>query len=168
MMSKILLHTSWGNGLLPNGTETILHDMQWLYSVAHCNYWPLFCPPQFFTTLISHGISVYYDDVIKWIHFSALLALCAGNSPVIGEFPSQKPVTRSFDVFFDLSLNKRLSKQSCGWWFEMPSVSFWRHCNVIPVWSNVNFIIKATLFLGNLATENTSLRCGYVCQRILP
>ena len=34
--------------------------------------------------------------------FSALLALCAGNSPVTGEFPSQRPVTRSFDVFFDL------------------------------------------------------------------
>ena len=34
--------------------------------------------------------------------FSALLALCAGNSPVTGEFPSQWPVTRSFDVFFDL------------------------------------------------------------------
>ena len=44
--------------------------------------------------------------------FSGLLALCAENSPVTGEFPSQKPVTRSFDVFFDLRLNKRLSKQS--------------------------------------------------------
>ena len=40
----------------------------------------------------------------------AQLAICAGNSPVIGEFPAQKPVTRSFDVFFDLGLNKRLSK----------------------------------------------------------
>ena len=43
--------------------------------------------------------------------FSALLALCAGNSPVIGEFPAQRPVTRSFDVFFDLRQNKRLSEQ---------------------------------------------------------
>ena len=40
--------------------------------------------------------------------FSALLAICAGNSPVTGEFPTQRPVTRSFDVFFDLRLNKRL------------------------------------------------------------
>ena len=55
--------------------------------------------------------------------------LCAGNSPVTGEFPSQRPVTRSFDVFFDLRLNKRLSKQSWGWWFETPSRSLWRHCN---------------------------------------
>ena len=61
--------------------------------------------------------------------FSASLALCAGNSPVPGEFPSQRPVTRSFDVFFDLCLNKRLSKQSWGWWFEMPSRSLWCHCN---------------------------------------
>ena len=61
--------------------------------------------------------------------FSALLALCAGNSPVTGEFPSQRPVTRSFDVCFDLRTNKRLSKHSWGWWFETPSWSLWRHCN---------------------------------------
>ena len=62
--------------------------------------------------------------------FSALLAICAGNSPVPGEFPTQWPVTRSFDVFFDLSLNKRLSKQWWGWWFETQSCPLWRHCNV--------------------------------------
>ena len=59
-----------------------------------------------------------------WRHkmepFSPLLALCAGNSPFIGEFPSQRPETRSFDVFVDLCLTKRWSKQSWGWWFEMP------------------------------------------------
>ena len=72
--------------------------------------------------------------IVPWLRhqmetFSALLALCAGNSPVTGEFPSQRPVTRSFDVFFDLRLNKRLSKQSWGWWFETPSRPLWRHCN---------------------------------------
>ena len=61
---------------------------------------------------------------------SALLALCAGNWSVPGEFPSQRPVTRSFDVFFDLRLNKRLSKQSRGWWFETPSRSLWRRCYI--------------------------------------
>ena len=45
---------------------------------------------------------------------SALLDLCAGNPSVTGEFPSQRPVTRRFGVFFDLRLNKRLSKQSLG------------------------------------------------------
>ena len=66
--------------------------------------------------------------------FSALLAFCAGNSPVTGELPAQRPVTQSFDVFFDLRLNKRLNKQSWGWWSETPSSSLWRHCNVL-VWS---------------------------------
>ena len=63
--------------------------------------------------------------------FSALLAICAGNSPVSGEFPAQRLVTRSFDVFFDLRLNKPLSRQWWGWWFEMLSRLLWRHCNVL-------------------------------------
>ena len=49
-----------------------------------------------------------------------------------GEFPAQRPVTRSFDVFFDLRrLNKRLRKQPWGWWFETLSWSLWRQCNPI-------------------------------------
>ena len=60
----------------------------------------------------------------------ALLGICAGYSPVTGEFPSQRPVTRSLDVFFYLRLNKHLSKESWGWWFETPSPSLWRHRNV--------------------------------------
>ena len=60
--------------------------------------------------------------------FSALLALCAGNSSVTVEFPPQRPVTQSFDVFFDLRLNKRLSKQSWRRWFDTLSRSLWRHC----------------------------------------
>ena len=47
-----------------------------------------------------------------------------------GEFPTQRPVTRSFDVFFDLRLNKWLSKQPWGWWFETPLWSLWRQCYV--------------------------------------
>ena len=46
-----------------------------------------------------------------------------------GEFPTQRPVTRSFDVSFDLRLNKRSSKQPWGWWFDTPSWSSWRQCN---------------------------------------
>ena len=72
----------------------------------------------------------------RWCHemetFSALLAICAGNSPVPGEFPTQRPVTQSFDVFFDLRPNKRLSKEWWGWWFETPSCPLWCHCNDIP------------------------------------
>ena len=61
--------------------------------------------------------------------FSALLAVCAGKSPVTGGFPSQRPVTRSFDIFFDLLMNKRLSKKPKRRWFETPSRPLWRHCN---------------------------------------
>ena len=47
--------------------------------------------------------------------FPALLAICAGNSPVTGEFAAQRPVARTFDVIFDLGQYKRLSKHSRGW-----------------------------------------------------
>ena len=55
-----------------------------------------------------------HDDVIKWKHFLRHWPFVRGP----GELPAQRPVTRSFDVFFDLRLNKRLSKQPWGWWFE--------------------------------------------------
>ena len=72
-----------------------------------------------------------------WRHqmetFSALLAICEGNSPVPGEFPTQRPVTRSFDVFFDLRLHKRLCKQWWCWWFETLSRPLWRLRNEIAL-----------------------------------
>ena len=79
-----------------------------------------------------------------WRHqmetFSMLLAFCAGNSPVTGELPTQRPVMRSFDAFFHLRLNKWLSKKSWGWWFKMALCSLWRHCNVkgfSAIWSSI-------------------------------
>ena len=48
-----------------------------------------------------------------------------------GEFPAQRPVTQSFDVFFDLHVNKWLSKQPQGWWLETPLWSLWRHRNAM-------------------------------------
>ena len=76
--------------------------------------------------------------VAWWRHhmeaFSVLLVVCAGNSPVTGEFPSQRPVTRILDVFFDLCQKKLSSKQPRHWWFETPSRSLWRHCNVALVY----------------------------------
>ena len=85
----------------------------------------------------------------SWRHqmetFSALLTFCAGNSLVTGEFPTQRPVTRSFDVFFDPRLNKQLNKQSRGWWFETPSRSLWRQ-------RNANGFCQGDLFLRVLYT----------------
>ena len=68
----------------------------------------------------------HHDDVIKWKLFPRYRPFVRGFT---GEFPSQRPVTQSFDVIFDLRLNKRLSKQSRGWCFETPSCTSWRHCN---------------------------------------
>ena len=71
----------------------------------------------------------YHDDVMNWKHFPRYWPFVRGihrspmNSP-------QRPVTRNFDVFFDLRLNKRLSKQWWGWWFKTLSRPLWRHRNV--------------------------------------
>ena len=64
-----------------------------------------------------------------------------------GEFPTQRPVTRSFDVFFDMLPNKRFSQQSWGWWFETPSLSLWRHRNdSAPMeYAPVLFVLFATV-----------------------
>ena len=115
-------------------------------------------PGDICTLLTFYCVLLWFDAVWFqpqppwWRHqmetFSALLAICAGNSPVSGDFPAQRPVTRSFDVFFDLRLNKRLSKQWWGWWFETPSCSLWRHCNV-----RSNFIIDC------LSTSAKLQRC---------
>ena len=64
----------------------------------------------------------------------ALLALCAGNSPVTSEFPSQRSVMQSFDVFFDLRLNKRFDKQSWGWWFETHQVYYDITVMIFMIW----------------------------------
>ena len=86
--------------------------------------------------------------------FSALLDLCAGKSPVTGEFPAQRPVTRSFGVFFDLRLNNRLSKQSWGWWFETPSCPLWRH-------RNAKIIKKMNITYGH--NTHAWCVCAYAC-----
>ena len=69
----------------------------------------------------------FHDDVIKWKHFPRYWSF------VRGIHRSQRPVTQSFDVFFDLHLNKRLSNQSKRRWFETPSHPLWPHCNAMTI-----------------------------------
>ena len=78
-------------------------------------------------TFFSFWCSTWWRHQMETI--SASLVICAGNSSVTSEFPAQRPVTRSFDVFFYLRLNKRFSKQWRGWWFKTPWCPLWRHCN---------------------------------------
>ena len=92
--------------------------------------------------------------------------LC-GNSPAPGEFATQRPVTRSFDVFFDLRLNNRLSKRSWGWWFETPSRPLWCHCNVtMTSWHVNSFCI--TGILGESSRDKWSLFIkGQWCEALM-
>ena len=93
--------------------------------------------------------------------FSELLAICAGNSPVLGQFPKQRLVTRSFDVFFDLRLNKRLRKQSWGWWFETPSRPLWRHCKVIVLIPLCSSWVKWSI---GTKLEQKHSSCEHLCN----
>ena len=106
-------------------------------------------------------------------HQTALLTCCAGNSPVTGEFPAQRPVTWNLDVFFDLHLNKRLSKQLSRWWFQMPSCPLWHHCDECSCKSEVllqeikdseNFKQKYT----ELAFMAMALPSGKIISGVLP
>ena len=76
-----------------------------------------------------------------------------------GEFPTQRPVTRSFDVYFDLRLNKRLSKQPWSWWFETLSWSLWRQCNELKLHYN-DVILSAMTF----QITGVSIVCSIVCS----
>ena len=123
--TKILCHNCW------NIHPETLHDLE--YDITKLQ-------PKFKHVIGSLRVWTMHPQLKSaknagtwWRHqmktFSALLAICAGNSPVPGEFPAQRSVTRSFDVCLDLRLNKQLSKQSWGWWFETLSRPLWRHSN---------------------------------------
>ena len=86
-------------------------------------------------------------------NISALPAFREGNPPVNGGFPSQGPMTRSFDVLFEERLNKRLRKHSR--WFEKPSRSLWRHCNYIikSRW----IIITSALYIRNVSNQSCKI-----------
>ena len=89
----------------------------------HCfRQWPRLAPVRYRGN--DAGIMLNHDDVIKWKHFPHYWPFVRGihRSPV--NSPNKGQWRGALDVFFDLS------KQSWGWWFETPSDSLWRHCNV--------------------------------------
>ena len=86
-----------------------------------------------------------------------------------GEFPAQRPVTRNFDVFFDLRPNTRLSKQWWGWWFETPSSPLWRHCNDgkvarVTVLVNGSWSLHSTAPVTTKAVVLTTAACDLAMQ----
>ena len=137
------------NGLSPGRRQAIIWTNAGIFFIWH--WW----------TNLSEIIIATYIFSFKKVHFKlssgnwrpffsraqcVMMTSSNGNifrvtGPLCGEFtgpgvfPTQRPVTRSFDVFFDLRLNKRLSKHSWGWWFETLPWSLWRHHNVTCRWS---------------------------------
>ena len=126
--------------------------IQLIFSQHYGHYWlgasaPGHQYPQCWVRLHASISALKYRGLMEntwiiawWRHqmetLSPLLALFTG------ELPAPRPVTRNFDVFFDLRLNKRLGKQSWCWWFETPSRSLWRHCNGLFGWCHVTCSVQ--------------------------
>ena len=97
---------------------------------------------------------------------SACLALCAWNLPGTGEFPSQRPVTRSSDVFFDLRLNKRFSKQQRRWLWQISFINFnyISLIRIVHVTDNCTRVKKWWLFVGGIFTATNPKQCIGILQ----
>ena len=129
-----------------------------------------------------HSRSDVFMFIWWWRHqvetFSVLLAICAGNSPVPGEFPTQRPVTRCFDFSFDLRLNGWwLSKQWWGWWFETLSWPSWRHYNDVNtcIWVSISIMtafiyycpvlgISCIICIWRMCNASMVYPCNVMCQ----
>ena len=109
------------------------------------------CSTKELMSLANHCYNFLLVEVPWWRYqmetFSALLALCAGNSPV--NSPHKCQWCGSLMFFFYLRPNKRLSKQWWGWWFETPSRSLWRHCN-----TSVAIVITASWCYAGIWTSD--------------
>ena len=120
----LLLAFLWGWGWSNNQIHTV-HTVLW-FDADHFTH-------------ILHGSLTDTETMQNQDKAKPTMTSLNGNifrvtGPLCGEFtghwwiPLTRPVTRSFDVFFDLCLNKRLNKQSWGWWFEAPSRSLCLFC----------------------------------------
>ena len=148
-VSAVMLHSlreefSDHSRQLISQRETTLHCksvFHWLSSYPELCWEVFWENVTWYVHLKLYPIIIIRDNVRIW---NAMMTSSNGNifrvtGPLCGEFtgtgefPTQRPVTRSFDVYFDLRLNKRLSKQLWGWWFETLSRSLWRHRNAFHI-----------------------------------
>ena len=112
-----------------------------------------------------------------WRHqieaFSELLALCAGNWPVTGEFPSQRASDAELWCFFDVGHNKQLNQPSSCWWFEAPCRPLWRHFNVnweqmcssvtLLIWKSFMYHDMKELWCDNMRIEPDFVPSFFSC-----
>ena len=94
-----------------------------------------------------------HDDVIEWKHFPRYWPFVQGihQSPVKSPHKGQWCGALMFSLI--CALNKRLSKQSWGWWFDTPSRSLWRHCNVMPSSSQPSHGLMSSRIVHQLNIE---------------
>ena len=122
------------------------------------------------------GAKPFHESMVTMMTSSNGFFCVTGH--LCGEFTgdrwitSQRPVTRSLNVFFDLCLNKRLSNQSWGWWFETPSRPLRRHCIVIVHWTvrkfSKNNAPKYTIsHKTKIHLNMSSVKCRQICESIL-
>ena len=128
---KSTIDYAWPKFLEVHFYEAVDDSIQEPMCGLSANIWLLhiISKPQIKHVLWWHDSAIDHDDVIKWKHFPRYWPFLRGihrppeNSPHKGQW------RRTLFFFFDLRLNKRLSKQSWGWWFETPSRPLWRQCN---------------------------------------
>ena len=146
------LNVFWYKNMRPRERKTTWYHLQHMQQNRHlaqvnlydihdfyCNFCVIFLPISF--RVVSVAAVKHYAVASAGIDNSMMTSSNGNIFRVTGpscweftgprEFSTQRPVTQSFDVFFDLRLNKRLSKQPWGWWFETPSWSLWHQCNGI-------------------------------------
>ena len=150
------LQENWPSSQIPECTCSISHNVHisvlngalWVWnrcilgSVFHAVYrQDIYCQWGKLNAKYSGELDITNDEILLMMTSSNGNIFCV-TGPLYGEFtghrwnPIQRPVTRNFDVFFDLCPNKQLSKQSRGWWFEMPPGPLWSHCNVMEWFSS--------------------------------
>ena len=137
----------------------IMTQVACVLKINHC-FWIMACSPCGTKPLCKARA---HDDVIKWKHSPRCWPFVWGihRSPV--NSPCTGPVTRSYDVFFDLRLKKQLSIQSLDWWFETPSHPLWRHCNVIyHQYLNFSRHMQSPWLLESKGTELIMCGCLYI------
>ena len=167
--------------------------MKCLFSACDLKTWPVICFVaqccvwlRFILGLVVAitDCSFLFLEIILIFH---LLTRTSSNEnifrvtgPLCGEFTGHRwiPLTkasdaRSLDVFSDLCLNKRLSKQSWSWWFETPSC----HYDVIVMYSvtctksmEYNILFNKNIKPGTLDSQYSNVSCidkYYFCYFII-
>ena len=109
----------------------------------------------------ANAVAAMHDDVIKWKHFPRYWPFVRGihRSPVNSPHKGQWRGALMFSLI--CVLNKRLSKQSWGWWFETPKRSLWRHCNVMSQFIHIPASALSRLIFSTIVQITTLIYILY-------